>query len=90
MFSFKIVKTAKVAEAVNRGSGELVGGLGGGGVQYVIEVCVPECHFPGTVNSRKMLGKVASRTFGNILFPVPSQSAIWDWLLWPILIQIYL
>ena len=34
----------------------------------------PEYHFPEPDFSHKNLGKVASRAFGNILFPVPTQS----------------
>ena len=42
----------------------------------MLRVCIPKCHFPGIVFSWKNLWKVASGTFGNILFPVPTQSRI--------------
>ena len=40
--------------------------------EHVLEVCVPECHFPGTRFLPKNLGNFPSRAFRNILFPVPT------------------
>ena len=38
---------------------------------HILEVCVPECNFPGT---RLNPGNFPSLAFGNHLFPVPTQS----------------
>ena len=35
------------------------------------EVCVPECHFPGTAFFPKKSRKFLSRAFGNSLFLLP-------------------
>ena len=42
-------------------------------LNQTLEVCVPECNFPGTVYFQKKSGKFPIPTFGNILFPVLTQ-----------------
>ena len=39
----------------------------------LLEVCVPECHIPGTGFFSKNLGNFPFRAFGKRMFPVPTQ-----------------